>query len=96
MILESDALDLPGQLWLDVVRIEQLPMTAKFAHSLASAKRDTRQHSPPLRFSLKLLCKTILQYLGPLTQQQGFPSLWGDLLQLMQVNLLLLFSFSRV
>ena len=86
MVLESEGLSLPGNVWLDVVRMEQLPMLAKFAHSLASAKRDARLHSPPLRLSLKLLCKTILQYLTPLEQQPAFPALWSDLLQLFQVT----------
>lgn len=86
MVLESESLELPGQLWLEVVRVEELPMTAKFAHSLASAKRDARLHSPPLRLALKLLCKTILQYLTLLQQQPAFPALWSDLLQLFQVR----------
>lgn len=86
MVLESDSLDLPGSVWLEVVRVEQLPMTAKFAHSLASAKRDSRQHSPPLRLALKLLSKTILHHLELLAQEPGFPSLWGDLLQLLQAR----------
>jgi hypothetical protein len=86
VIMGSDKLSLPAHLWLnDVIKGELLPLTAKFAHNLASNKREARIHGPPLRFSLKLLSKTLLHYLPLLAEQPSFPEVWGDLLQLLQV-----------
>lgn len=83
----SDSLQIPPKVWLDVLQSELIPVTAHFAHKLASAKRDARgHHSPLLRSSLKLLSNALLHYLPALSKQPGFAETWSGLLQLLQVS----------
>ena len=84
----SDSLALPPKLWLEVLQTELTPMTAHFAHKLASAKREANLHAPALRASLKLLSKALLHYLPALASEPGFPEMWAGLLQLLQVRTL--------
>ena len=88
MVMGSDSLALPPKLWLELLQTELIPMTAHFAHKLASAKREANLHGPALRASLKLLSKALLHYLPALAKEPGFPEMWAGLLQLLQVRLL--------
>ena len=87
VVMGSDSLALLPKLWLEVLQTELTPMTAHFAHKLASAKREANLHGPALRASLKLLSKALLHYLSTLASEPGFPEMWAGLLQLLQVSL---------
>ena len=85
VVMGSDPLQIPPKVWLQMVRSELVPLTAHFAHKLASSKREAKIHSPALRSALKLLSKALLHYLPALAEQPGFADMWSSLLQLFQV-----------
>lgn len=83
--MASDALDIWGALWVQMLSDILLPTATDLARHSLNRTRGYPEADHSLCLAIKFLTKAILQYLPSLKAEPDFPDLWGRLLQILQV-----------